>query len=85
MPYIKDSHKYGISELLQNVFNSEESSIGLRSLILVSSFNEQEQNRIILFTPNWYNFNYIGILTLLSIQEGILAAMLFKYQSLYLD
>jgi len=37
--YHKDTQKYQIGELMQQVFNNEETSVGMKSLVVVSPFN----------------------------------------------
>ena len=46
---------------MQQVFSFEETSVGMRSLVVVSSFNEEEMNPIMLFTPTWFTYAFVNI------------------------
>lgn len=60
LPYVTELQPCSISEQLQAVFNHEELSLGIKSMIVVSSFNQEEQTPLMLFTPSWYTYSFIN-------------------------
>jgi hypothetical protein len=42
------------------MFNTEETNIGIKTIVIVSSFHEEETGPFQLFTPNWYTFGFIN-------------------------
>ena len=60
LPYEKSTRKESLREIFQQMFNTEESNLGIKSIIIVSSFHEEEAGPFMLYTPNWYTFGFIN-------------------------
>lgn len=61
LPLDKSPRKESIRDIVQQWMNREESSaLGIRAIVVVSSFHEEEGGPVQLFTPHWHTLSLVN-------------------------
>jgi hypothetical protein len=60
LPLEKSPRKENIRDVLQQWMNREEScALGIRAIVVLSSFHEEESGPVQLFTPHWHTLSLV--------------------------